>query len=241
MYLHNIIHKHCAWLIAAIAGITLFAACNPDKGIDANRFAIQPDALTIVEGETATITVSGGTDFDISTDNSNAACTKNSDATISVTGLKVGTCTLTVTKGTESLTCSITINRSAAQKDFLIYATPRVENWLAETLNTETTPGVQVSCEKGIDASGWERDDNTTTYGFYFTETGQFMRLSAEGDFTARGSLSNGIVALRDNNNSIVEYILCENVSIEKVSDGKVWIIASMPSRPDIRIVTETF
>lgn len=241
MYLHNIIHRHCAWLIATIAGIALFTACTPDKGINANLFAIQPEALTIVEGETATITVSGGTDFDISTDNSNATCIKNSDATISVTGLKVGTCTLTVTKGNESLSCKITIERSAAQKDFLIYATPRVENWLAETLNTETTPGLQVSCEKGIDASGWERDDNTTAYGFYFTETGQFLRLSAEGDFTTRGTLSNGIVALRDNNNSTVEYILCEKVSIEKVSGGKIWIIASLPSHPDIRIVTETF
>lgn len=148
MYLHNIIHRHCAWLIATIASIALFTACTPDKGINANLFAIQPEALTIVEGETATITVSGGTDFDISTDNSNATCVKNSDATISVTGLKVGTCTLTVTKGNESLSCKITIERSAAQKDFLIYATPRVENWLAETLNTETTPGLQVSCEK---------------------------------------------------------------------------------------------
>lgn len=116
MYLHNIIHRHCAWLIATIASIALFTACTPDKGINANLFAIQPEALTIVEGETATITVSGGTDFDISTDNSNATCVKNSDATISVTGLKVGTCTLTVTKGNESLSCKITIERSAAQK-----------------------------------------------------------------------------------------------------------------------------
>ncbi len=240
MYRNNF-HKQCTWLIAAMTCLTLFFACTPDKGINANLFAINPDVLTVAESETAIIAVSGGTDFDISTDNGNAACTKNSDATISVTGVKVGSCTLTVTKGDESLTCQITIERSAAQKDFLIYATPRVENWLSETLNTETTPGLQVSCEKGIDASGWERDDNTTAYGFYFTETGQFLRLSAEGDFSARGTLNNGIIALRDNNNSAVEYILCEKVSIDKVSGGKLWITASMPSRSDIRIVTETF
>ena len=67
------------------------------------------------------------------------------------------------------------------------------------------------------------------------------MRLSAEGDFSVRGTLNNGIIALRDNNNSAVEYILCEKVSIDKVSGGKLWITASMPSRSDIRIVTETF
>lgn len=237
----NHFYKHSMGLASLLLCLALFFACTPDKGIDANRFAIQPDALTVVEGETAVITVSGGTDFDITTDNSNAACTKNSDATISVTGVKVGTCTLTVTKGSESLSCTITIERSAAQKDFLIYATPRVENWLAETLNTETTPGLQVTCEKGIDASGWELDPNATAYGFYFTETGQFLRISAEGDFTARGTLTNGIVALRDNNNSAVEYILCEKVTIDKVSSGKIWLTASMPSHADIRIVTETF
>lgn len=237
----NILHKYGTWLVLAIACAAIATACNPDNGIEANKFSLQPSSLAIVEGETATITVTGGTDFTISTDNGYAACTKNNDATISVTGVKVGSCVLSVTKGTETLTCDITIGQSGAQKDFIIYATPRVENWLPETLNTETTPGLQVSCEKGIDASGWERDANTTAYGFFFTETGQFLRLSAEGDFGARGTLANGIVALRENASAPVEYLLCESVTIEKVSNGKIWIIASMPDRSDIRIVTETF
>ena len=103
MYRNNF-HKQCTWLIATMTCLTLFFACTPDKGINANLFAINPDVLTVAESETAIIAVSGGTDFDISTDNGNAACTKNSDATISVTGVKVGSCTLTVTKGDESLT-----------------------------------------------------------------------------------------------------------------------------------------
>ncbi len=91
-----------------------------------------------------------------------------------------------------------------------------------------------------MDASGWELDDNTTTYGFFFTETGSFLRLSAEGNFGARGKLSNGVVAIQEQG-AQVQYYLCESVEVVKVHNGKSWIVATMASHPDVRIVTEVF
>lgn len=227
--------------VLPFCGVLLsLVACSPENGDEANKFALGQEAIVITEGETVVLTVSGGTDFTISTDNDYALCEKNSDASISVTGVKVGKCILSVTKGNTTLTCTVTVDRSAAQKDFEIYSTSRVENWLSETVNTETTPGLQVTCEKGVDASGWELNDNTTTYGFFFTETGCFLRLSAEGNFNARGKLSNGVIAIQEEG-SQVQYYLCESVEVVKVLNGKSWIVASMASHSDIRIVTEVF
>lgn len=235
----SIYNSVSAFLLFCVFVLTM-VACNPENGEKANRFALSQEAVVITEGETVVINVSGGTDFTISTDNDYARCEKNSNATISVTGIKVGKCILSVKKGDDSLTCAITIEKSAAQKDFEIYSTSRVENWQPETVNTETTAGLQVTCERGVDASGWELDDNTTTYGFFFTETGSFLRLSAEGNFGARGKLSNGVVAIQEQG-AQVQYYLCESVEVVKVHNGKSWIVATMASHPDVRIVTEAF
>ena len=57
----------------------------------------------------------------IETDNSNALCTKDGNH-ITVKGVKLGSCILTVTaENGEQATCTITVEKSAAQKDFLIF------------------------------------------------------------------------------------------------------------------------
>lgn len=223
-----------------ISLLSAMIACNPsDEG--KGKFSLScGSALNLIEGATEIITVNGADEFTITTDNNNAQCIRNDNNTITVTGVKVGKCTLTVTHSNNTkLTCAITISKSSAQMDFEIIPTPRVENWLSETLYTETTPALQVTREVGINAAGHYVEE-TTTYGFYFTETGAYCRVSAQSDFTQRGIQPNGMVAIYTPGQE-VEYYLCEKLEIVNILNGKLWIVASMTSRPDIRIVTEIF
>lgn len=224
--------------IIAVFFLLLIAACRPDASLD--KFSLScGSALTIREAEQSVIEVRGGGNYAIETDNRNAACNKNGNI-ITVDGVKVGQCTLIVTsEGGEVATCVITIEKSAAQKDFLVFSNPRIENWMPEPVYVERTDGLQVTCEKDTDVAG-AYAPGTTTYGFYFVETGEFCRLSAPGDFTAKGNIAGGIVAIGGNNKS-TQYYLCENVAVLNVLNGKAWIEASMSSRSDIRMVVELY
>lgn len=98
-----------------------------------------------------------------------------------------------------------------------------------------------VSCEPGMDITGSPTNKSTRSYGFTYVETGKLLRFSAQGDFSQKGILNNGIMATRDNDNTPIQYEAC-TVSIEKVNDaGKIWFTLQFTDRSDIRIVTEIF
>lgn len=217
----------------------LVVACNPEKEDNSGIKLSCGTTLALAEGEVEVITVSGVATYDVATDNGYVQCNKSGN-TITLKALKVGECRLTVTGDDGSTaTCAITITKSAAQKDFEIHSTPRVENWLDETLNTETTPGLQVTCERGIDAAGLPAE-GVTTFGFYFTESNTYCRISARGDFMKRGTLTDGVVAMGSQGNP-AQYYLCEKLEVVNVLNDKAWIVASMEGRADLRIVTEVF
>ena len=99
-----------------------------------------------------------------------------------------------------------------------------------------------MSCEPGVDITGASADSSTRTYTFIYTETGKLLRFSAQGDFTQKGSLNNGVIATRENRNEPIQYETCTAVTIEKVnSEGKIWFTLQFADRSDIRIVTEVF
>ncbi len=240
--------NHILYITLAVLLCNAIVACKSSNDIKGTFSLSCGNVLSLVEGENEIIKVNGADVFTIDTDNDNAACVKNDNNTITVTGVKLGDCVLTVIRDDgEKRTCKIIIEKSIAQKDFEIISTPRVENWMPETVNTETTPALQVTFEKGIDAAG-RRIEGMTTLGFYFTDTyasyttekGAYCRLSAQSDFTQRGILPNGMVAIYTPGQAVQHY-MCEKVEIVNILNNRLWIIASMPGRPDLRIVTEAF
>lgn len=216
----------------------LLVACQPNVTTD--KFSLScGSALSVKENDTDIIEVIAGGDYIIETDNRNALCTKDGNH-ITVKGVKLGSCILTVTaENGEQATCTITVEKSAAQKDFLIFSDPRVENWKDTPVYVENTDGLQVTCERDTDVAGYH-SPGTTTYGYYFVESGQFCRLSAPTDFAEKGDFQGGVVAIGDGNND-TRYYLCENVAVVKVINGKAWIEASMDMRADLRMVVELY
>lgn len=228
-------------IIASLALVMLtmlVVACQPDKNID--NFSLSCGGeLTLRENDSDLIEVIAGGNYMIETNNSNAICTQDGSY-IRVKAIKVGTCILTVTaEGGEQLTCAITVEKSSAQKDFLVFADLRIENWKEETLYVEKTDGLQVTCEKDTDVAGYNTP-GTTTYGFYFVESGHFCRLSAPTDFATKGNFEGGIVAIGDGSND-TRYYICDAVSVVKVSNGKAWVEASMTMHADLRLVVELY
>ena len=160
-----------------------------------------------------------------------------------MTAIKEGKATLTVILDSgESHNYSFTISENSYQIGFTIDSTPRIESWISgSTVKTEETAGLQVSCEPGMDITGSPTNKSTRSYGFTYVETGKLLRFSAQGDFSQKGILNNGIMATRDNDNTPIQYEAC-TVSIEKVNDaGKIWFTLQFTDRSDIRIVTEIF
>lgn len=224
--------------LSFIAMMLLVVACQPPVATD--MFSLScGSALTVKEGDSDIIEVIAGGNYMIETDNRNALCTKEGNH-ITVKGVKVGSCMLTVTaENGEQATCDITIEKSAAQKDFLIFSEPRVENWDDTPIYVQKTDGLQVTCERDTDVAGYP-SPGTTTYGYYFVESGRFCRLSAPTDFATKGDFEGGVVAIGDGNHD-TQYYLCENVAVVKVMNGKAWIEASMDMRADLRMVVELY
>ena len=232
-YINRISHT-----LVAVIVLLVMAACTPDAPQD--KFSLSCGAaLTLAEGEERDVTVIAAADYTAVVDNHNVSLVKNG-ATLTLKGVKVGKSVLTVTAADgEELTCTITVDKSSQQKNFIVISTPRVENWLDATLNTETTAGLQVTYETGIDAAGMSHAA-ASTYGFYFVDTDQYMRISAKGNFAEKGVLAEGMLVMTAPDGT-PQYFLCEKVEVVKVSDGKSWIVVSMPNRSDLRIVTESF
>lgn len=222
-------------LLLLLLPTVLLQSCKTDE----EKFELScGTTLTLSEGTTQTIYVSGATEYSITTNNNNATCVKNATG-IAVTGVRVGNTTLTVSDNNgHQLTCAITVTKSDAQKNFINDRTPRVENWQPQTVYTETTTGLQVTRERNIDADG-SVADGTTTFGFYFVETDNFLRLSAKTDFSTRGTYQEGKLAICSAGET--KYYLCEKVDVQKIFDGHVWIVVTCRDLPEIRIVTEVF
>ena len=224
------------YILTIATALLFFSACKDDKNES------QPTDFILRVDESVSIKLPNSTSYTIMTNNS-AISYELSGKILTVTAIKEGKATLTVILDSgESHNYSFTISANSYQMGFTIDSTPRIESWISgSTVKTEETAGLQVSCEPGMDITGSPTGKSTRSYGFTYVETGKLLRFSAQGDFSQKGILNNGIMATRDNDNTPIQYETC-TVSIEKVNDaGKIWFTLQFTDRSDIRIVTEIF
>ena len=216
--------KYIRYILTIATALLFFSACKDDKNES------QPTDFILRVDESVSIKLPNSTSYTITTNNS--AISYELSGKILTVILDSG----------ESHNYSFTISANSYQMGFTIDSTPRIESWISgSTVKTEETAGLQVSCEPGMDITGSPTDKSTRSYGFTYVETGKLLRFSAQGDFSQKGILNNGIMATRDNDNTPIQYEAC-TVSIEKVNDaGKIWFTLQFTDRSDIRIVTEIF
>ena len=204
--------KYIRYILTIATALLFFSACKDDKNES------QPTDFILRVDESVSIKLPNSTSYTITTNNS-AISYELSGKILTVTAIKEGKATLTVILDSgESHNYSFTISANSYQMGFTIDSTPRIESWIS---------GSTVK--------------STRSYGFTYVETGKLLRFSAQGDFSQKGILNNGIMATRDNDNTPIQYEAC-TVSIEKVNDaGKIWFTLQFTDRSDIRIVTEIF
>ena len=218
--------KYIRYILTIATALLFFSACKDDKNES------QPTDFILRVDESVSIKLPNSTSYTITTNNS-AISYELSGKILTVTAIKEGKATLTVILDSgESHNYSFTISANSYQMGFTIDSTPRIESWIS---------GSTVKTEPGMDITGSPTDKSTRSYGFTYVETGKLLRFSAQGDFSQKGILNNGIMATRDNDNTPIQYEAC-TVSIEKVNDaGKIWFTLQFTDRSDIRIVTEIF
>ncbi len=227
--------RYIRFIITSLVVLSLFCGCKEEKE------TIRQTDFNLRVDESVTLKLPASTSYTI-TANSPAIDYTRAGSQLTVTAIKEGKATLSVRIDSgESLDYNFTVTANAYQIGFTINSTPRVEAWEGLELKTETTAGLQVSYEPGVDITGSATDASTRSYTFLYPETGKLLRFSAQGDFSQKGSLSNGIAATRESHDSPIQYESC-TVTIEKVNDeGKVWFTLQFANRSDIRIVTEVF
>ncbi len=229
--------KYIRHLLPLLACLLLWTGCK-----DNNEEITQQTEFSMRVGESVTLRLPVSSHYTI-TVGSPIIAHEQSGRSLTVKALKTGKTTLTANLDSgEKRIYTFTIDPNAYQIGFTIDSTPRIESWIeGVTVKTEETAGLQVSCEPGVGITGEETGSATRSYGFIYVESGQMLRLAADGDFTQKGTLNNGIAAMRDSHTGTVQYESC-TVTIEKVnSDGKIWFTLAFPNRSDIRIVTEVF
>ena len=226
--------KYMRYILISLAAISLLCGCAEDEKMRQTEFNMRVD-------ETVSIQLPQSSSYTITTDKS-VITYELSGRQLTVAAIKEGKATLTaILDSGESLAYSFTVTANAYQLGFTIDSTPRVESWIGTSVKTEETPSLQVSCEPGIDITGSATDQTTRSYGFIYIETGKLFRFSAQGDFSQKGELSNGIAAMCESANERVQYESC-TVTIEKINDeGKIWFTLQFADRSDIRVVTESF
>ena len=228
--------KYLRYIVTPLIALLLLCGCREEQE------ETQIPEFTLRVDESVSIKLPQSNTYTLTTDNPIIDYVQ-SGSRLDVTAIKEGKTTLTVMLDSgESRSYTFTVTANASQIGFTIISTPRVESWVGLSLKTEQTAGLQVSCEPGVDITGASADSSTRTYTFIYTETGKLLRFSAQGDFTQKGSLNNGVIATRENRNEPIQYETCTAVTIEKVnSEGKIWFTLQFADRSDIRIVTEVF
>ena len=189
--------KYIRYILTIATALLFFSACKDDKNES------QPTDFILRVNESVSIKLPNSTSYTITTNNS-AISYELSGKILTVTAIKEGKVTLTVILDSgESHNYSFTISANSYQMGFTIDSTPRIESWISgSTVKTEETAGLQVSCEPGMDITGSPTDKSVRSYGFTYVETGKLLRFSAQGDFSQKGILNNGIMATRDNDNT---------------------------------------
>ncbi len=230
------ISKYLRYLLPLFALMALLTACEEKSDTP------QPTSFNLKVDESVVITLPSSSSYTISRE-SNLVDYTLSGNSLTVIALKEGKTSVSVVLDSgEKCKYTFTISQNAYQGGyFKTNATPRIEAWKrGEIINTEESAGLQVSYEPGMGITGEEKDETARAYGFIYPQSGRLLRFSAQGDFTQTGALSDAIVAMRESHTAPLQYEKC-TITIEKVSQGKIWFVLTFDNRSDIRIVTEVF
>mgnify|MGYP001176636646 FL=1 len=131
--------------------------------------------------------------------------------------------------------CFIIVRENKADINFLEDPLSRVE-WNTEIGCSDAQDGFSFAEYKSMDAFGGG-NANTMTYDFSTVEdTEVFYRVSAKGDFTVAGDLSDGLVVVKKDNK--MEYYKADKVVLKQIKDGQFYILFYLPDNITVRVVT---
>ena len=131
--------------------------------------------------------------------------------------------------------CFIIVRENKADINFLEDPLSRVE-WNTEIGCSDAQDGFSFAEYKSMDAFGGG-NANMMTYDFSTVEdTEVFYRVSAKGDFTVAGDLSDGLVVVKKDNK--MEYYKADKVVLKQIKDGQFYILFYLPDNITVRVVT---
>lgn len=234
MKINNKKYRFLLTVICCIAGFWGLVSCSDDK--NDSSLKLDKTEVSVVDGETARINVSGVSSVTLSVQNEIIATAVYSEGVITVTGHKPGETTLTVSAGNgNSAVCRIRVTQSDDELNFTGENASRVEGWLSHTVYTMATPGIITSFQKNTDAfnlvqNGW------MAFGVSDPAGGNWLRASFKGDLQ-EGTKQAGFIVIRTGNTT--ETHIASQVSIRQTAGIKVWLEFKFDKRPDIRIVAD--
>lgn len=229
-YINSYVSRNIFLIVLLCA--SLFYSCKDED----KPFGLSLSNLQLYQNETKEITVSGEGDFTTSLSDPLVVNLKVDGTVIRITGVRIGTTQLTVKMSSgEEKTCAITVVENQLDADLTKNPTTRIE-WGSTVYYPEEKEGYTFSIQTGVDALGMSAI-NTVSYDFsVMGDTNSWIRVSASGDFTKAGNLSDGLVVIQKPGNQ-PECLIATQTILKQVKDGKTYLILYFPDTV-VRIVT---
>ncbi|MFL1682827.1 MULTISPECIES: hypothetical protein [Bacteroidales] len=227
--------------IGILVSLLFWVGCKEDNKTYA-PIQLNFSRVDVKVGVTALLQVSGSENFTTELSNDRIVALSVSNGVVHITGIKVGSTTLTVTgEGGDQQTCTITVVENAQlETDFIKDETSRIEGWRDVSIKMDAQEGGVFSMQKDVNALGVSALGSVTYDYSWVDDEDSFFRASALGTFTSSGILDDGLVVYKESGQDI-QYLISEKVEIKQIKNGKVWLVFQFPGRRDIRIVTDAF
>lgn len=226
------IQKRVSFCAGCLLSLLVLFACKDTE----EEFNLSDSKREILLNETFELIVRGTASYTVMFSDEDVVDYTEKGKTIFVKGIGEGATTMTVTASNgQKKTCFIIVREDELNVDFMNNATPRIE-WNTEVPYSDSQDGFLFVVNSIQDAFGGV-NMNAETYEYSLLDNpDNYYSVSASGDFSRTGDLSDGLVVICNGDN--FNYYKADKVTLKQIKDGQNYLIFYLANNITVRVVT---
>lgn len=218
--------------VGCMLSLLLLYACQDTE----EEFGLSENKKEILLNETFELSVKGTNSYIIGLSDENIVEYAEKGNLIIIKGVGVGATTMTVTASNGlKKTCFIIVREDELDVNFVENATPRIE-WNTDVPYSDTQDGFLFIARNLQDAFGGF-NMGAKTYEYSLMDNPEsYYSVSAYGNFSEIGELSDGLVIFHDGNG--MKYYKADKVILKQIKSGQNYLIFYLSNNITVRVVT---